>query len=986
MNNQKSLLTVFTVVFMLSGFSGLIYESIWSHYLKLMLGHASYAQTLVLAIFMGGMAIGSMLAARWGGRLSNLILWYGAIEALIGIFGLLFHSTFIEVQGFTFNTLIPTLGSPELVNTSKWSIAALLILPQSILLGATFPLLTSGIIRKFPQQPGNTVAKLYFANSFGAVIGILCNSFLILPAVGLPGSVMTAGILNILLAVIVYSISKNDDYPYQPPVTPATNNVTDLVLLTVAGLTGLASFMYEISWIRMLTMVLGGSTHSFEIMLAAFILGLAIGGFWIRKKIDKFKNPIIALAVIQITMGVLAVLTIPLYGKTFELMGFVINALNQTDEGHTLYLISSMAISLVVMLPATICAGTTLPLVTFILMKSKHGDAAIGKVYAWNTVGAIVGVVVASQLVMPLFGLKSVILTGGFIDIALGAVLLWRFRAVVTRLWLVASFTLGSACVVLLVSTTNLDTQKMASSVFRYGLKETPNSSKIVFHEDGKASTVAVRKSGDTVVLLNNGKPDAGIVVSAEEGSDSRMTGDEPTMVLLGVLPYVYSPEAELIANIGMGSGLTAHTALLNSRVARVDTIEIEEQVYHGAKFFGDKVDNIYSDPRSQVIFDDAKTYFAASQTTYDVIISEPPNPWVSGVSGLFTTEFYRETKKYIKDDGVLVQWMHVYELTPELLATIYRALSENFKDVHIYQVSRSDFAFVASETALKADYQTVFEEEGLRKKLDSIHVKSPDDLRFRKLAGKAVLDAVFNSYPVPSNSDFFPVLDYGAGKARFKGETALSITQLHGSKLLKQALNQDPDPDMKVAVSDFISETQVYNRVQGFEGELKEKLGKNFTSSILTGEGSDSSSWIAAYLGTCDLASADPTPSLEISNMIIETIASLFNYYPEAKLAALLVQVQACGDNRINKEAQDWVEVHQAWLNGDYNKVFKQTRNILKGTQIDSRYLNRLLAFNLASQVKLDIKEDLDGSISAVGYQMILKDLELRALLNLAE
>ncbi|PVV06024.1 MAG: hypothetical protein B6D82_18925, partial [gamma proteobacterium symbiont of Ctena orbiculata] len=474
MNKRAMMLYVFIAVFALSGFSGLIYESIWSHYLKLFLGHASYAQVLVLAIFMGGMAIGSALAAKLSNRLTNLILWYGIVEGIIGLFGLTFHSIFVAVQSAAFEDIFPNLEAAWLVHTVKWMIGSFMILPQSILLGATFPLLTAGLIRRFPGNSGKTLATLYFINSFGAAIGVLTNAFVLIPNVGLPGAVLTAGLLNVFLAIAVYFLSKGDHYPSTKPASgadsSAISNSVYSYLLVIAAFTGLASFMYEIGWIRMLTMVLGGSTHSFEIMLSAFILGLAIGGFWIRKKIDAFDNPLLVLGIIQLVMGTFAALTIPLYNQTYELMGLFMEALKNSDSGYLLYTIISYGISLLIMLPATICAGTTLPLATFIMLKGTSGDSAIGKIYAWNTVGSILGVVLAIQVVMPLFGLKWVIGIGALVDVMLGLFILHRARISLKYHKPQVALVSMSLVIILAIPFLGLDTQKMASGVYRYGL------------------------------------------------------------------------------------------------------------------------------------------------------------------------------------------------------------------------------------------------------------------------------------------------------------------------------------------------------------------------------------------------------------------------------------------------------------------------------------------------------------------------------------
>ena len=187
--------TFILVLFFLSGGAGLIYESIWSHYLKLFLGHAAYAQTLVLIIFMGGMAIGAWLISKYSNKIKNMLLFYLVTELLIGVAGILFHTTFMSMTNYSFSIVIPYLQTPLLVTTYKWLIAGSIILPQSILLGATFPLLTSGLIRLYPQRTGTNISILYFVNSLGGAIGILFSGFYLMKTVGLPGTILVAAVM-----------------------------------------------------------------------------------------------------------------------------------------------------------------------------------------------------------------------------------------------------------------------------------------------------------------------------------------------------------------------------------------------------------------------------------------------------------------------------------------------------------------------------------------------------------------------------------------------------------------------------------------------------------------------------------------------------------------------------------------------------------------------------------------------------------------------
>src|SRR5258708_29084433 len=280
--------SVFFLLFTVSGFAGLIYESIWSHYLKLFLGHAAYAQTRVLALFMGGMAIGSWLCSRWSAGWGNLLRGYALAEGLIGLAGLAFHPIFLTATETAYESILPALGGETSAALFKWALAGLLILPQSILLGTTFPLMSAGLIRRYPAAPGESLAMLYFTNSFGASVGVLASGFVMIEKLGLPGTVQTAGVLNLALAASVWPLAHGAEEPMR--ARPGAGRDSEgaapfRLFLAVALLTGAASFVFEIRSIRMLSLVLGSSTHSFELMLSAFILGLACASYWGARRI-----------------------------------------------------------------------------------------------------------------------------------------------------------------------------------------------------------------------------------------------------------------------------------------------------------------------------------------------------------------------------------------------------------------------------------------------------------------------------------------------------------------------------------------------------------------------------------------------------------------------------------------------------------------------------------------------------------------------------
>jgi spermidine synthase len=764
--------TLLFVLFTISGFAGLIYESLWTHYLKLFLGHAAYAQTLVLGLFMGGMAIGAWLASKWSGRWRNLLRAYAIVEVLVGVAAIAFHDTFIAATEIAYTSWLPAAGSEAFAFAIKWALAAALILPQSMLLGMTFPLMSAGLLRRHPERPGAAISLLYFTNSLGAAVGVLASGFVLIDRLGLPGAMQFAGFLNIALAIVVWCIAPGPDgtRPAAATKTVAGDHQV-LILLGVALLTGAASFIYEIAWIRMLSLVLGASTHSFELMLSAFILGLALGGLWIRWGIDSLAKPLVFLAGVQIAMGLLALGSLPLYDAMFDLMQSIVRALAKTEGGYGLYLAASHAIALAIMLPATFCAGMTLPLITYTLLRDGHGEQTIGRVYAANTLGAIVGVAFAAQIGMPLLGVKGLVIAGAGLDVALGIALLlsaganWRYVTTACAMVVFGVIALGSS----------LDPYKLASGVFRRGDLFTKEDSNLIFYRDGKTTSVALLKIGDDLSLRTNGKSDGAINMN-EAGP---RVSDEMTMVLTAAIPFAHRPAATEVAIIGIGTGLTTHAMVAVETVQRVETIEIEPFMAAAARHFAPRNSNSFGDPKSHIVFDDAKTHFSTANRRYDIIISEPSNPWVSGVSSLFTREFYRHVKRYLKPEGVLTQWFQMYEITPELVASVLRAIGEEFEDYAIYAANDGDLLIVAgsSNTFAKPLYD-VFQSPALTAELRRVHVRTIGDIELRRIGGKKIMAPFFATYGVPANSDFHPYLDLHAARHRFMQSSARDLTQ----------------------------------------------------------------------------------------------------------------------------------------------------------------------------------------------------------------
>jgi len=770
-------------LFMVSGFGGLIYESVWTHYLRLFLGAAAYAQTLVLVVFIGGLALGAWICARFARRFANPLRWYAGVELAIGLFALVFHPVFVAATDWGYATLLPATCSPgSVVCASQWILSALLLLPQSTLLGATFPLVSSAVLRMEPDAPGHHVAMLYFLNSLGAVFGVLASAFILIPAFGLPGTLAFAGVANIALAAGAFALSRVVPPAFAVPVLPAVDagadarfQVTVRLLLSTAFLTGLSSFIYEIVWIRMLSLVLGASTYSFELMLASFILGLALGGMWIRRRLDAFDDPVRFLGIVQVVMGLSAAATLPLYNGSFDLMAWLLSSISRNEGGFLIFNLASTSIALLVMLPATFCAGMTLPLITYRLLRSREGERALGLVYSVNTLGSIAGVVLAVHLLMVWLGLRGALLTGAAIDAGLGIVLIasGRARRGARSNWIMPAAVVALAAMAVAFP---IDLRRAASGVFRSGVARIAPTSELAFHADGKTATIDVIANSGLKAILTNGKSDAAI-----ETSEARIpTADELTMAMLAIMPLGHAPAARTAAVIGFGSGMSTHVLLGSPSIERVDTIEIEPAIVQGAQAFRPAVERAFADPRSHVVIDDAKSYFARARSRYDIIVSEPSNPWVSGVASLFTEEFYRRLAVSLNDGGVLSQWFHSYEMDPVSISSIFNAVAKTFPSFVVYTSVDGDIILIARKNgAVGAFDERVLAWPGMQRVVKRLDLGDAAELRRRSVGSASSVFALFRGFGAPANSDYYPILEERTSKSRFTQERVMDLIEV---------------------------------------------------------------------------------------------------------------------------------------------------------------------------------------------------------------
>jgi spermidine synthase len=786
---RETTYSTIAVLFIISGATGLMYQIAWFKYLSLFLGNTTYAQTIVLATFMGGLAIGASL---WGRRVDaarSPLMLYSGLEFFIGVYCIL-YPLFLFVIKSLFVSAVHWLNLPSdsaSVLFLKLLASILTLLPPTIFMGGTLPVLVRFVSHSV-EESGKNVATLYFLNSFGAVVGSILGGFFFIPMVGLQATVTSAGIVNVLIAGVAFIISRKSAGLLPGEVTvqaePAESSVPDRTIalaVGVAGISGLAAMIYEVTWVRLLIPVLGSSTYSYTLMLVAFISGITIGSLIIGTRIGRLRNLVGALALCQILIGISMALMLPLYGRIPYVFWLIGSMITRSDATYPIYLTMQFLIGFTIMIVPTVFLGMSLPLASRIATRSVVVlGRSVGTVFSVNTLGTVIGSLAAGLVLIPLIGVRHAIEVGLLLNLACGiALALFDGRSTRVRKYALSGLGLLFGCLTFVVGS---DWNQMVtlSGVFRqFGRGRTPPSSyaefeqisrsnRVLFYKEGVSATIGVLEypgtTGSQNVLLINGKVDA----SSE--------GDLPTQVLLGQVPMLFHPSPDTVLVIGFGSGVTAGSVLTHP-VKSLESVEISPEVIEAAAYFEHVNNRPILDPRMRLTIDDALAFLKLSGTNYDVIISEPSNPWIAGIGNLYTTEFFELSRQRLRPQGLMVQWFHLYEIDDATFKLVVRTFSAVFPHVTIWQSLAYDVLLIGSQEPIvlnEGDLKRKFEIPAVKADLDRIEVRDPVTILSLEMVSERPVREYAGSGPL--NTENKPVLEYSAPRAFFVNRGARDL------------------------------------------------------------------------------------------------------------------------------------------------------------------------------------------------------------------
>jgi spermidine synthase len=791
--------------FLLSGFAGLVHQVVWAKLLAHLIGTTAHAQAAVLAVFMGGLALGSVLFGRRADARGRPLRTYVILEIAIGVYGLVLPLLLSAAAVGYAAAATRLFSSPTLTFALRFTLAFSLVVLPAVLMGGTLPILVRHLVERV-DQTRRQVGNLYALNSLGAVLGAGTAGFLLLPLLGIYPSLAVASLLNLAAAALVRTPARLEQASEgageggrreatrgaEPGATPYRSDQYAVTLVALAA-TGFAAMGYEVLFSRVIALAFGGSAYSFTVMLMAFISGITLGSAIVSR--IRVERPLWWLGCSQLVVVVALLAVTPLVARLPYLIGLLRIGLREIPAGFELYQLGKAGLCLLVLLLPTTCLGLSFPLVAQVQARSQSEiGRRVGSTYAWNTAGNVLGAVLTSLVLLPRLGLLGAFHLNVALNLAAGVALLLVATEVATpRRLLAAAATAVVIGVYAVAGGGWLDPLNLSRNHLRMlrgpdpggspeerarhpaasfeAWKESyvakPTAGEGFHFEEDAHNTVLVYDDGTQTTLYVNGKPDA---------STRR---DLSTQVLLGQIPMFLHLDARSLLVIGYGSGITAGSALRHP-LERLDIVEISPGVLDGDPLFSDFNYGVLSDPRIRVTIDDGVSFLRASPDRYDVIISEPSNPWVAGIAGLFTVEYFEALRAKLEPGGVAVVWFHQYEQSADGVMLVLRTLGSVFPEIVLFRATGfADLIAVASLEPIELDPAAMelrFDEAPVRNDLARIGISNVASL----LAQHAVSNERLRRglTPGPLNTVNHNRLEYMSPRSFFWDERATFLQQ----------------------------------------------------------------------------------------------------------------------------------------------------------------------------------------------------------------
>lgn len=700
--------------FFLSGFAALLYQTVWTREFAFVFGTSEIAVATVLASYMAGLASGAAVAGRFAARIRRPVLVYAVLEGAIALCAL----SVPFVIGAVMRAYVAIFGGLD-APPSSGGIAStgfllgasgLILLVPTALMGATLPLLAQHSVRR-ESEIGSRIGALYAVNTAGAIAGTLCAAFLLMPLFGLRQTVWLGAAVNGLVFVIAASLSgtaARSPAPRAAAASPRLARGARAWILPLMLLSGMASFSYEVLWTRLLGHLLGGSVYAFATMLASFLTGIAIGSAIAARLATNPDRAARGFAWAQLaTAGLslaafLAMDLLPRVAASLGLMG------SASPEAKAL-------LAAAVLLPSALSIGCTFPFAVRTLARSeREAGPASAQVYAWNTIGAILGALGTGFFLLPALGYAGSATAAIALNLALAAAATALFHDHRRRVSIPALA--GAAALALLPPSDPWTLLRISP------LATTPVGGEIRYFAVGRSATVLLLDEQNGWSLRTNGLPEASIDREGTRSTTAR------TNHWLGALPVLARPETRSMLIVGLGGG-TAVEAVPSS-VHTVDVIELEpEVVAANAEVASERRIDPLADPRVRIHVNDARGALLLTGARFDAVVSQPSHPWTAGASHLYTRQFFSLVRDRLEPGGIFVQWIGSTFVDEPLLRTLVATLGDVFPYVRVYRPEVGSVLFLASDRPLPVEDDAVRALAATPADFARVGVRTPEDV-----------------------------------------------------------------------------------------------------------------------------------------------------------------------------------------------------------------------------------------------------------------
>lgn len=804
-------------LFFVSGTTALAYQILWVRELQLVFGTSTYAISTSLASFMAGLAVGGFAMARYADGFRRPLAVYGILELGIGFYALIFPfllSAVTTVYLEVWRAMEPGLA---VFGVIQFGLVGVLLLLPTAAMGATLPLLARFATRQLGSA-GDRIGTLYAVNTFGAVAGIWLCGFLLLPKIGIFRTTMLAAGANVLLGLAAVGLDRrtsgvdrrvendlNVALPRKPVIVP---------VCVAAGLAGFSALAYEVGWTRLLALMLGSSAYTFSVMLIAFLAGIALGGKLGGPLADRLLRAggrarvLYAFAAIEVGIAALSYAMMYLFPKLPFWYVRLFDQLGVEQRPEAVWWVSLLLAGLV-MTPPAVLMGMHFPIaVRAVVGYGKKLGRPVGIVYGVNALGAAAGAFFAGFLLLPNLGIQGTIFVaaaGGLV--AAGILVLYAAEGSYRRWALVSPIALAGLAFLFVTQRPPWNPMLMTSGMYHYVSNFNDHSREgilrysvdlydLIFYEEGLSSVVTVAQNTGTSHrwLAINGKVDASTA------------DDMPTQVLLSLLPMQFVEQPEDVLIIGLASGVTAGSASLIPKVEKLQIVELEPAIERAAQYFDEWNHSVLSDPRVEVVHNDARNHLLlAEPESYNIIVSEPSNPWISGVANLFTREFLEIGKSRLKPDGVWSQWVPIYGMDSRDLRTILKTFGAVYPHVMVYStIEYADLVLVGSESPLRPtelSAMRLLDQPAIAAELNRVGINSAVELISLFLMDRS--EIVKMSEGVPLNTDDNMNIEYSTARKLHveTGRENFAFLLKH-ARLPELALDDDPDQWARLARS----------------------------------------------------------------------------------------------------------------------------------------------------------------------------------------